>query len=196
MQAVKLKVKTQHPSWLRGIMLQGCTLIITKENASPGQTFIQTKQTSDFMFNGKLGENMIVMPLTWLLPQSHDWHDIMRHVKVWKHGQVCQSVGQLVQLQHLQQIHDLISATLQQEEARLIPAAARRVQKWRKGTDPSQSINATRSASSTVCQPDSSRWPVQLCESAVTLLPTCSQLLGWLKGSSLVAGQQICVSRG
>lgn len=54
-------------------------------------------------------------PLTWLLPQRHDRHDVVRHVKVWKHGQVCQSVGQLVQMQQLEQIHDLVSKALQQE---------------------------------------------------------------------------------
>lgn len=39
--------------------------------------------------------------LTWLLPQSHDGHGVVRHVKVWKHGQVGQAVGQMVQVQHL-----------------------------------------------------------------------------------------------
>lgn len=55
------------------------------------------------------------MSLTWLLPQSHDGHDIVRHVKVWKHGQVCQPVGQFVQMQHLKQIHYFIWETFQQE---------------------------------------------------------------------------------
>lgn len=50
-----------------------------------------------------------VLELTWLLPQSHDGHDIVRHVKVWKHGQVCKPVGQCVHVQQLQQIHHLFS---------------------------------------------------------------------------------------
>lgn len=77
--------------------------------------------------------------LTWLLPQSHDGHDIVRHVKVGKHGQVCQPVGQFVQVQHLQQIHYLSSYL--SEPLSLIPVKSL---EWRKGNDPVQSIWADR----------------------------------------------------
>lgn len=56
----------------------------------------------------ELVKTKINVPLTWLLSQSHNWHDVVRHVKVWKHGQACQPLGQLVQKQRPEHVHGLV----------------------------------------------------------------------------------------
>ena len=88
--------------------------LLCKSEAPPGQTCAEQSSTA-VQSTSCREDTWTWEPLTWLLPQSHDGHDVMRHVKVWKHGQVCQPVGQLVQMQHLEQIHDIVSATLQRE---------------------------------------------------------------------------------
>lgn len=46
--------------------------------------------------------------LTGLLPQSRDRHRVVRQVKVGEHAQAGQPVGQVVQVQRLQHLHDLL----------------------------------------------------------------------------------------
>lgn len=120
--------------------------------------------------------------LTWLLPQSHDWHHVVRHVKVWKHRQVCQSMSQLVQIQHPEHIHNPISSTLQQHWTTVVNP------RRRKATGP-QSIRARVRLHPPSVKCDTS-------PNSCALLPSCSQLVSWLRGFAVVAGQQISVGRG